>query len=1013
MQKFINSPLTRISIGLALLTVSLLLSSEFFGLLPDAKKSELQTRKVITEMLAMQLSVNLRENQRESLRETLKSVVERNNNVLSGAIRLKSGKILFESGIHQKNWMLSPGERSTTQQVQVSLFQGAERWGNVELRFDALSGNKVFSKGSFVLLLIFITLVGFPTYRFYLKRVMRELNPDAVIPERVRKALDTLAEGLLIIDTSGVINFSNAAFANKTGLSPEQLVGRECASLGWEVCADDKGDSELPWLSVMKGNGSSSGMRLKLKTPQNKNYTFTVNVSPIAADAGEIKGALITFDDITALEIKNEELNQAFIKLEDSQKEIVEQNHKLLLLATRDPLTDVLNRRSLFEGFDLLLASAQQEETPLSCIMVDIDHFKAVNDSYGHSVGDDVIKLLANILTKYSSANDLVGRFGGEEFVVVIPEAGIDIAMTTGETIRRVVEQGDAKNYPDIPQITSSFGIATLSSEIDSAKALLDLADAALYVAKENGRNRVIAWSETMDADAKQKNGNLPVLPEAETIESLSEVNTRLVNTAQSEKVSCPPDRLLLINRISHAISRIKNKETRLAILMVNIDSLKRVNDSLGVLSAEKFSKIIISRIKEALLDVVEASADKESVFSVQRLHNNEIAVLLSSLDKIDRVTGYVHRIFSSNKEPILLEGRELYLNTNIGISFYPSDGSDPDALISNAGSALQEANRKQERNNFQFYSDELALRTKKLVQLETALHHALERGELVVHYQPKVSLQTGMTVGMDALLRWNNPELGVVPSGEFIPVAEQTGLIHEIGKWVFHQVCCQIKIWQEAGYNSITVSINLSPIEFRNPDLADQMISYVREMDLPANALGFEIRQMVMMQGVDAAEVLLRKLDSAGFVISLDGFGTGYSSLSYLKRFPVSRIKIGRSFISDALKDSRDVEIIRALITMSHNLGLLVVAEGVETQAQLNLLQDLKCDEVQGYLFGGAMSSDKATSFLADPSSVRQKVFESGEDEFVEPMTMNNVFSGALGAANDGGVDLKKKREY
>ncbi|MBV1874126.1 MAG: EAL domain-containing protein [Gammaproteobacteria bacterium] len=1013
MRKFINSPLTRISIGLAMLTISLLLSSEFFGFLPDAKNSELQTRKVITEMLAIQLSVNLRENQRESLRETLKSVVERNNNVLSGAIRLKSGKVLFESGTHQKNWTLNPGEKSTTQQVQVSLFQGAERWGNVELRFDALSGNKFFSKGSFVLLLIFITLVGFPAYRFYLKRVMRELNPDAVIPERVRKALDTLAEGLLIIDTSGVINFSNAAFANKTGLSPEQLVGRESASLDWEVCADEKGDSELPWLSVMKGDGSSSGMRLKLKTPQNKNYTFTVNVSPIAADAGEIKGALITFDDITALEIKNEELNQAFIKLEDSQKEIVEQNQKLLLLATRDPLTDVLNRRSLFEGFDLLLASAQQEEAPLSCIMVDIDHFKAVNDNYGHSIGDEVIKLLANILTKYSGANDLVGRFGGEEFVVVIPDGGIDVAMTTGETIRRVVEQGDVKNYPDIPQITSSFGVATLTSDIDSAKALLDLADAALYVAKENGRNQVIAWSETMDADAKQQNGNVPALPEVEAIKSVSEVSTGLVNAAQSEKVSCPPDRLLLINRISHAISRIENEETRLAILMVNIESLKRMNDSLGVLSAEKFSKIIISRIKEALLDVAVANTDKESVFSVQRLNNNEIAVLLSSLDKADRVTRYVYHIFSANKEPILLEGRELYLNTNIGISFYPSDGRDPDVLISNAGSALQEANRKQERNNFQFYSDEFALRTKKLVQLEAALHHALERGELVVHYQPKVSLQTGMTVGMEALLRWNNPELGAVPPGEFIPVAEQAGLIHEIGKWVFHQVCCQIKIWQEAGHNSITVSINLSPIEFRNPDLADQIISYVREMDLPPQALGFEIRQMVVMQGVDAAEVLLKRLDSAGFVISLDGFGTGYSSLSYLKRFPVSRIKIDRSFISDALKDSGDAAIIRALITMSHSLGLLVVAEGVEAQAQLNLLQDLKCDEVQGYLFGGAMSSDKATSFLADTSSVRQKVFDSGEDEFVEPMTMNNVFSGALGAANDGCVDLNKKRKY
>ncbi|MBL4865870.1 MAG: GGDEF domain-containing protein, partial [Pseudomonadales bacterium] len=296
-------------------------------------------------------------------------------------------------------------------------------------------------------------------------------------------------------------------------------MGKECNGLDWEVISDENENedtnedsnedeaSELPWDRVMAGEKPHSGSRIKLTTALNVNYTFSVNVSPITATAEVIKGALITFDDITELETKNEELNRAFDKLKENQQEMMQQNQELLLLATRDPLTDVLNRRSLFEGFDIMMAETIEEGGHLSCIMVDIDHFKLVNDNHGHAVGDTVIKLLANILTQYSRRNDLVGRFGGEEFVIVLPLGDITVAASIAERIRQVVEAGDSEKFPDFPSITSSFGVATLTGDIDNAQDLLERADEALYQAKANGRNRVICWSTSMLEEAQEQSG--------------------------------------------------------------------------------------------------------------------------------------------------------------------------------------------------------------------------------------------------------------------------------------------------------------------------------------------------------------------------------------------------------------------------------------------------------------------------------------------------------------------------
>lgn len=1043
MWRFLKSPLVRISFGLAMLTVAMLLVTDLLGLVPDTKNAQLQSRKIIAESLAVQLSTDLADRQIHSVEETMRAVVERNEALLSGAIRIEEGGLIGEFGGHEKHWTLQPEERSTPTQVQVPIYNNHGHWGTVELSFKPLaeSGELFSSHSSFLAVTLFMGLVGFIAYLLFLKRTMRELNPDAVIPERVRKALDTLAEGLLIVDQKGYIVFSNAAFARKTGLTPKQLVGKESAALDWDMGLSDVADDKLPWFSVLEGKTLPKGITVRLKTGIKTTYTFAVNASPITASADKIRGALITFDDITEIEAKNAELCRTLNKLEKSQREITRQNQELQVLATRDPLTNTLNRRSLFQGFETLFTEAQEGSEELSCIMVDIDHFKLVNDRFGHAVGDKVIKLLANILTEHSRPNDLVGRFGGEEFCVVLPGVGIKVAASIAERMRLAIQEGEGAKFTSVLRITSSFGVSTLSSRVENHAELLEQADQALYTAKEGGRNRVVSWSsaledETSEGDSKPPQ-SAPALDDIEVStngqsgqeETLDKVqhpihqdpeqdskvvklypqNMHLQQSqdAQSDTLgdSCLPSRMLLFDRIGQAINRARRYDTQVALLVINVEALQRVNHTLGLAAGEKFAKIVVSRFKQLLrrTDTVVLTDEDELLFSISRLGSDEIVILLTDLKQNEIVTTIMQRILSVHSEPVELEGSEFYLNTNMGVSLFPSDGEDPDVLVRNASSAMREAKQSPGRNNFRFYADDINQSSKKQIRLESELHRALERDELIVYYQPKVDLRTGKILGMEALIRWQHPQLGLVPPNDFIPLAEQTGLIEEISQWVIRTVCGQIRFWEKAGYGNVTIAVNLSPLEFRNPEMGDNVINLVDEYGIPASAIELEITETVVMQNMETAVSILEKLHHAGFGISVDDFGTGYSSLSYLKRFPLSKVKIDRSFISDFTQGKNDAALVSAIIAMSHSLDLRVVAEGVETEEQLRFLQDLHCDEIQGFLISKPIPSEEAGDLLAQSSSIQRLIMDYGVNyaELTAQQGMSSV-SGMIGILND-----------
>ncbi|WP_432470591.1 EAL domain-containing protein [Amphritea sp. HPY] len=1024
MLNIFKSPLVRISLGLVMLTITMLLITDALGLVPDTKRAELKARKVIAESIAVQLSTEIAERKLRRVERLLSTVVSRNDEILSAAVRMGEGKLIAQFGGHEQHWTLARDAKSTPEQVRVPIFNGSARWGAVELSFKPLPGmGDIFSRGSsFYTAILFIALVGFIAYMMFLKRTLSELNPDSVIPDRVREALDTLAESLLIIDTDNRIIFSNSNFAAKLGLPPQKLVGKLSSSFEWEVESDKNGSAELPWLRVLAGQKLPEDEKIRLKTSHDSVYSFNVNASSITTPGGKVRGVLVTLNDITEIEKKSEELRRTFSKLEKSQREITRQNRELQILATRDPLTALLNRRSLAVGFQTLFDEAREEEEELSCIMVDIDHFKSVNDRFGHSVGDVVIKLLARILTDHSRPNDLVGRYGGEEFLLVLPGVGSDIAFGIAERIRLAVQEGDDENpLSEALEITSSFGVATLMEASESYSMMLEQADKALYSAKEQGRNRVVIWSGSIDGSAEHDTEHEPLNPEIESQIAAGTENLSCSDLNDSEAVlTSPADEALLHNllnkdqdsfannvlqsgRIEQAVTCAQRYDTKVAVMVIDIDALHYVSDTLGHAVNQKIGKTIVIRLKQ-VLKYMSKSALKEDgfKFSVSLLGFNKIVVLLMDLERSEVVPIILQRMFSVYNSPVEVEGHEFYLNSNIGVSLFPEDGKEPDSLIRNACSAMREAKLSNGRNSFRFYDDDINKRYRKRIRLEAELHRAVERDEFIVCYQPKIDLKTGVIVGMEALIRWQHSQLGMIPPDDFIPLAEQTGFIDEISQWVISTVCQQIKFWQDAGHGTVNVAVNLSPLEFRDPELGDKIIKLVADSGVPVSALEFEITETTVMQNMDTAIDTLIKLNSAGFGISVDDFGTGYSSLSYLKEFPLSKVKIDRSFVTEFIQDSSDAAIVSAIIAMSHSLGLRVIAEGVETKEQLRFLQDLHCDEMQGYLVSRPVMTKDVNALLGRAHDIRDMIVDSsGDSGSVGYQGMGNV-TGMISILND-----------
>ena len=414
------------------------------------------------------------------------------------------------------------------------------------------------------------------------------------------------------------------------------------------------------------------------------------------------------------------------------------------------------------------------------------------------------------------------------------------------------------------------------------------------------------------------------------------------------------PNRNLLHDRITTAIQTARRDETTAAVVFVDLDRFKLINDSLGHQIGDVLLKVIAQRL----------SASIRSTDTVARQGGDEFVVLLPHQSSFEMTTVIVERMLHAVSQPLEIEGVALEVTCSIGISLYPNDGESADELLRCADSAMYNA-KQLGRNSFKYFSAEMNAHAAERLHLLNGLRSAIHHDEFILNYQPKIDLTTGMLVGAEALIRWESKTRGLVSPAEFIPFAEENGLINPIGEWVLHTACTQAVAWQRAGYAPLVISVNLSANQLSKDDLVATVANVLTSTALDAKWLELEITETAVMGDVDKSMSMLHQLKKLGVQISIDDFGTGYSSLYYLKLFPVDTLKIDRSFISEIVTEGEDAAIVKAIIALAHILQLNVVAEGVETEQQRLLLLDYSCDQGQGYFFSRPVINHKFETLL------------------------------------------------
>jgi diguanylate cyclase (GGDEF)-like protein len=413
------------------------------------------------------------------------------------------------------------------------------------------------------------------------------------------------------------------------------------------------------------------------------------------------------------------------------------------------------------------------------------------------------------------------------------------------------------------------------------------------------------------------------------------------------------PNRQMFKERLQIQLSGRKGPGLT-GILFVDLDQFKYVNDTMGHGAGDELLRNVSNRLKKIL--------PRNAVLA--RMGGDEFSILLTEMKHSDDAAHTAEKIIEALKPSFPLSSQEIYITSSIGISVHPEDGRDADTLMKNADTAMYRA-KEHGRNNYQFYTPSVHTKGIKRLQMETMMRHALERDEFVLYYQPRVCTGTGELICVEALVRWQHPELGMIQPMEFIPLAEDTGLIVQIGESVLRKACSQRRKWTEAGLPPFRVSVNLSPRQFRQMELPEVIQKVLKECGIPPGQLELEITESAAMQDVNYAILMLKVLKEMDLTIAIDDFGTGYSSLSYLKRFPIDIIKIDKSFISGIKPHSDDAAIAQAIIVLGHTLKLSVTAEGVETTEQHAFLKHQKCDEIQGFLIGKPMNASTFEEWL------------------------------------------------
>ena len=426
-----------------------------------------------------------------------------------------------------------------------------------------------------------------------------------------------------------------------------------------------------------------------------------------------------------------------------------------------------------------------------------------------------------------------------------------------------------------------------------------------------------------------------------EDLTSIKESQKNIEKLSNYDFLTGFPNQILFKDRLEQAIIHARKHGDMFTILQIDIDNFKLINDTFGYTTGDELIKKAAERINTRVGEFD----------TISRISGDEFIIIIQELKKIDEAAVIAQKIINDFKSPFEIEEKEIFITVSIGISVYPNDGEESESLMKNSNAALRYS-KNQGRSNYQFYSQEQNRESFERLEMESALRHAVEKEEFILYYQPQVDVETQKIIGMEALVRWMHPDLGMVSPAKFIPVAEETGIITSLGEWVLYNACMQNKLWQEQGYDKITVSVNLSPMQVKQSEIIDIIGKIIETTDLAPEFLELEITEGVLMSHNNSILKRLEDIKSRGIKIAIDDFGTGYSSLSYLRKFPMDKLKIDQCFVRE-IPENDNGAIAKVVIGLAKSLNMKVIAEGVETEEQFEFLKENGCEEIQGYYFG------------------------------------------------------------
>lgn len=994
------SPSVRVSFGLVMFTLSVFLIADLIGLIPKKDIMLLEARKKICESLAVQLSVAASRSEFEIVKSTLEVFVERNNDVIAASMSQMDGEKIAKFGdfVEFDEMVFDNGNiKSSDNVVVVPVFAGAKQWGAVNVEFNSLYAVGWLSllTDSILGILLFVAIGCFGGYLFILRKALKVLDPKSVVPDRVRTAFNTLSEGVMIMDDKEQIIMANNAFAEKINEKPDDLLGIKASSLKWKHFNREQHekDAKMPWVSVIKEGANKVGVALKLSTRGSGVRSLTTNCAPILDDKGKSRGALVTFSDVTEIHETNTLLENAVTTLQKNESEIKRKNSELEILASRDSLTGCYNRRAFFDLFENGYDVSEGTGKPLSCIMLDIDHFKSINDRFGHTIGDEAIRLVADILNNHCKRKTaIVGRYGGEEFCVVLPGVDIEMATNIAERLRQAIMTTSKDFCAKNVVITCSFGVSCNSETVSNCSQILEEADKALYIAKESGRNKVICTKQSdsvssindtvvLDITDKNHKDNQEETSASGEISLLKSKIDYLQNklhefgkqdAIDESKIIDPitklPSQLIFMDRVNQAVAYSVRSDKLMAVATLNVDMFSHINDAMGQEVGDDFLRAVGHRLKNILRrsdTVASMMSPGQGSPSFTRLKDDEFGLLLTGLDSIESMTYIIKRIQNKFAGKMEIAGKEVYVSTSIGVSVSPQDGRDAKQLIDNSRRAQKQAKKLNGRNNYQFYSLDDNSKIVDQMQIEIELHNAIEDKQFVLFYQPKLNISSGDVTSVESLIRWNHPTKGMIFPNDFIPVAEKTGMISDIGKWCLLEACRQTKLWVDMGLTDIRTSVNASVHEFTDENFKDIVLNSLKVSGLDASHLEIEITESIIIEDAIAAKALINDLRFHGITITLDDFGTGYSSLSYFGNFELDWLKLDRSFLLEAMSNDRSRTIYSGIVEMAHKTGVKVVSEGVETDAEYSYILDLNVDEMQGYIISKPVCAESVEAII------------------------------------------------